>query len=286
MAIEGIKKVGVIGSGLMGSGIAQVVATAGYPVIFCDVSKGIVNKGYESIKKQLLKSVEKGKLSQNEMNHILNLIVCTDEYNDLTDVDFIFEAVFENMNVKKELYAKIDSICKESCIFASNTSGLSVTEIAAATERADRFIGSHFFNPVPVMKLVEIIRGYDTSEATYKVTKQLCGDIGKTTITVNEAPLFCVNRILIPMLNEAMFVLSEGIATKEDIDTGMMLGTNQPIGPLALSDLIGLDTLMMVMETLYNETSDSKYRPCPILKKMVRAGKYGRKSGEGFYKYN
>jgi len=286
MAIEGIKKVGVIGSGLMGSGIAQVVATAGYPVIFCDVSKGIVNKGYESIKKQLLKSVEKGKLSQNEMNHILNLIVCTDEYNDLTDVDFIFEAVFENMNVKKELYAKIDSICKESCIFASNTSGLSVTEIAAATERTDRFIGSHFFNPVPVMKLVEIIRGYDTSEVTYKVTKQLCGDIGKTTITVNEAPLFCVNRILIPMLNEAMFVLSEGIATKEDIDTGMMLGTNQPIGPLALSDLIGLDTLMMVMETLYNETSDSKYRPCPILKKMVRAGKYGRKSGEGFYKYN
>jgi len=286
MAIEGIKKVGVIGSGLMGSGIAQVVATAGYPVIFCDVSKGIVNKGYESIKKQLQKSVEKGKLSQNEMNHILNLIVCTDEYNDLTDVDFIFEAVFENMNVKKELYAKIDSICKESCIFASNTSGLSVTEIAAATERTDRFIGSHFFNPVPVMKLVEIIRGYDTSEVTYKVTKQLCGDIGKTTITVNEAPLFCVNRILIPMLNEAMFVLSEGIATKEDIDTGMMLGTNQPIGPLALSDLIGLDTLMMVMETLYNETSDSKYRPCPILKKMVRAGKYGRKSGEGFYKYN
>jgi len=286
MAIEGIKKVGVVGSGLMGSGIAQVVATAGYPVIFCDVSKGIVNKGYESIKKQLLKSVEKGKLSQNEMNHILNLIVCTDEYNDLTDVDFIFEAVFENMNVKKELYAKIDSICKESCIFASNTSGLSVTEIAAATERTDRFIGSHFFNPVPVMKLVEIIRGYDTSEVTYKVTKQLCGDIGKTTITVNEAPLFCVNRILIPMLNEAMFVLSEGIATKEDIDTGMMLGTNQPIGPLALSDLIGLDTLMMVMETLYNETSDSKYRPCPILKKMVRAGKYGRKSGEGFYKYN
>jgi len=286
MAIEGIKKVGVIGSGLMGSGIAQVVATAGYPVIFCDVSKGIVNKGYESIKKQLLKSVEKGKLSQNEMNHILNLIVCTDEYNDLTDVDFIFEAVFENMNVKKELYAKIDSICKESCIFASNTSGLSVTEIAAATERTDRFIGSHFFNPIPVMKLVEIIRGYDTSEVTYKVTKQLCGDIGKTTITVNEAPLFCVNRILIPMLNEAMFVLSEGIATKEDIDTGMMLGTNQPIGPLALSDLIGLDTLMMVMETLYNETSDSKYRPCPILKKMVRAGKYGRKSGEGFYKYN
>lgn len=286
MAIEGIKKVGVIGSGLMGSGIAQVVATAGYPVIFCDVSKGIVNKGYESIKKQLQKSVEKGKLSQNEMDHILNLIVCTDDYNDLTDVDFIFEAVFENMNVKKELYAKIDSICKESCIFASNTSGLSVTEIAAATERADRFIGSHFFNPVPVMKLVEIIRGYDTSEVTYKVAKQLCGDIGKTTITVNEAPLFCVNRILIPMLNEAMFVLSEGIATKEDIDTGMMLGTNQPIGPLALSDLIGLDTLMMVMETLYNETSDSKYRPCPILKKMVRAGKYGRKSGEGFYKYN
>lgn len=285
MAVEGIKKVGVIGSGLMGNGIAQVVATAGYHTIFCDVSKEIVNRGYESIKTRLEKAVSKGRMSEKEKEDILARFVCTDDYNDLADVDFIYEAVFENMDVKKELYAKIDSICKDTCIFASNTSGLSITEIASATKRSDKVVGTHFFNPVPVMKLVELIRGYETSDVTYGIAKEVCEDIGKTTITVNEAPLFCVNRILIPMLNEAMFVLSEGIATREDIDTGMVLGTNQPIGPLALSDLIGLDTLLMVMETLYNETSDSKYRPCSILKKMVRAGKYGRKSGEGFYKY-
>lgn len=285
VAVEGIKKVGVIGSGLMGNGIAQVVATAGYHTIFCDVSKEIVNRGYESIKTRLEKAVGKGKMSEQEKEEILARFVCTDDYKDLAEVDFIFEAVFENMDVKKELYAKIDSICKDTCIFASNTSGLSITEIASATKRSDKVVGTHFFNPVPVMKLVELIRGYETSDVTYGVAKELCEDIGKTTITVNEAPLFCVNRILIPMLNEAMFVLSEGIATREDIDTGMVLGTNQPIGPLALSDLIGLDTLLMVMETLYNETADSKYRPCAILKKMVRAGKYGRKSGEGFYKY-
>lgn len=286
MTVQGIEKVGVIGSGLMGNGIAEIVAKAGYPVVFCDVSQEIVERGFNSIKDRLEKAVGKGKMTQEEMDKALGQITCTANYEDLADVDFIYEAIFENMDAKKELYKKIDGICKESCVFASNTSGLSITEIASATKRSDKVVGTHFFNPVPVMKLVELIRGYDTSDETYEVAKAVSEDIKKTTITVNEAPLFCVNRILVPMLNEAMFVLYEGIATKEDIDTGMVLGTNQPIGPLALSDLIGLDTLLMVMETLYDETDDSKYRPCPLLKKLVRGGKFGRKSGEGFYKYN
>lgn len=286
MTVDGISKIGVIGSGLMGSGIAQVAAAAGFPVVFCDVSTTIVEKGYESIKTRLQKSVAKGKLAEDEMEKILNAITCTTHYEDLADVDFLFEAIHENMAAKKQLYAGIDGICRETCIFASNTSGLSVTEMASATGRADRFVGTHFFNPVPVMKLIELVRGYETSDATYETARRLCDALGKTTITVAESPLFCVNRILIPMLNEAMFVLAEGVATKEDIDTGMVLGTNQPLGPLALSDLIGLDTLLMIMDTLYNETADSKYRPCPLLRKMVRAGKLGRKSGEGFFQYH
>ena len=284
--MEEISKIGVIGSGLMGSGIAQVAAAAGYPVVFCDISSEIVQKGCDSIAARLKKNVAKGKLAQEEAERIIKAISCTADYQDLSDVDFIFEAIYENMDAKKQLYAGIDAICKKDCIFATNTSGLSVTEIASATKRADRVIGTHFFNPVPVMKLVELIRGQDTSDETFDVAGRLCADLGKTAITVQEAPLFCVNRILVPMLNEAMFVLAEGVATKEDIDTGMVLGTNQPIGPLALADLIGLDTLLMIMDTLYRETADSKYRPCPLLRKMVRAGKFGRKSGEGFYQYS
>lgn len=283
---QDVKAIGVVGSGLMGSGIAQVVAQAGYSVVFCDVSMEVVQKGYNAIAARLKKDVTKGKKTSEEAEAILNRIQITENYEDLKDIDFMFEAIFENVDVKKKFYAQVDAICKPECVFATNTSGLSITEIASATNRASQVIGTHFFNPVPVMELLEVIRGYSTSEETYQLTLEIGKKIGKTTITVQEAPLFCVNRILVPMLNEAMFVLYEGIATKEDIDTGMRLGANHPIGPLALADLVGLDTLLMVMETLYRETADSKYRPCPLLVKMVRAGCYGMKNGKGFYTYN
>lgn len=285
MKIEAVKKVGVVGSGLMGNGIAQIVAAAGYPVVFCDINAEVVQRGYQAIEKRVRKEVEKGKRTEASATELLERFTLTADYADLSDVDVVYEAIFEKMEVKKEFYARVDAICKPECVFATNTSGLSVTEIASATKRPDQVIGTHFFNPVPVMKLLEIIRGYETSEETWQLILALGEKIGKTNITVNEAPLFCVNRILVPMMNEAMFVLQEGIASREDIDTGMMLGANHPIGPLALADLVGLDTLLMVMETLYNETRDSKYRPCTLLVKLVRAGHYGRKNGRGFYTY-
>lgn len=285
MKIEAVKKIGVAGSGLMGSGIAQIVAAAGYPVVFCDISVEVVRRGFQAIEKRIRKEVEKGKRTEASAEELLGRFTLTADYEALSDVDIVYEAIFEKMEVKKEFYAQVDAICKPECIFATNTSGLSVTEIASATKRPEQVIGTHFFNPVPVMKLLEIIRGYETSEETYRLILALGEKIGKTNITVNEAPLFCVNRILVPMMNEAMFVLQEGIASREDIDTGMKLGANHPIGPLALADLVGLDTLLMVMETLYNETRDSKYRPCTLLVKMVRAGHYGRKNGRGFYTY-
>jgi len=286
MELNDIKKVGVVGSGLMGNGIAQVVAAAGYDVILCDISLVVVNKGFDAIKKRIDKDVQKGKLNEENRNDLINRITAVDTYEALSGVDLIIEAIVEKMEIKKKFYGEIDSICKPECIFATNTSGLSITEIASSTKRSDKVIGTHFFNPVPVMKLLEIIRGYDTSDNTYEVAKSFGVKIGKEVITVNEAPLFAVNRILAPMMNEAIFVLQEGIATREDIDRGMVLGANHPIGPLALADLVGLDTLLMVMDTLYNETRDSKYRPCTLLVKLVRAGHYGRKTGRGFYEYN
>lgn len=286
MELNDIKKVGVVGSGLMGNGIAQVVAAAGYDVILCDISLAVVNKGFDAIKKRIDKDVQKGKLNEENRNNLINRITAVDTYEALSGVDLIIEAIVEKMEIKKKFYGEIDSICKPECIFATNTSGLSITEIASSTKRSDKVIGTHFFNPVPVMKLLEIIRGYDTSDNTYEVAKSFGVKIGKEVITVNEAPLFAVNRILAPMMNEAIFVLQEGIATREDIDRGMVLGANHPIGPLALADLVGLDTLLMVMDTIYNETRDSKYRPCTLLVKLVRAGHYGRKTGRGFYEYN
>lgn len=285
MQFSDLKKIGVAGSGLMGNGIAQIAATAGYPVVMCDISMDAVNRGYQAIEKRVAKDVEKGKRSAEDGKALMGRISVTDKYEDFADADLVFEVIFEKMEVKRDFYSKLDAICKPSCIFASNTSGLSITEMAAITKRAGQFIGMHFFNPVPVMKLLEVIRGYETTDETLAIALELGKKLGKETIIVNEAPLFAVNRILVPMLNEAIYVLHEGTATAEDIDKGMMLGANHPIGPLALADLIGLDTLHMIMQNLLQETGDSKYRECPLLAKLVRAGHYGRKSGRGFYSY-
>lgn len=281
-----INVIGVVGAGTMGNGIAQVAAKAGYQVIMRDITGEFVNRGMTVIEKNLAREVKKQKLTEADAAAALERIKGTTSLADLADCDFIIEAIIEKMELKKDLYRELDQICKPEAYFASNTSGLSVTEMAAVTKRANKFIGMHFFNPVPVMKLVELIRAAETDDDTVQVTRELVEKMDKESIMVNEAPLFAVNRILVPMLNEAMFVLMEGVASAEDIDKGMKLGANHPIGPLALSDLIGLDTLLMVCDTLYTETGDSKYRPCPLLRKLVRAGHLGRKTGRGFYNYN
>lgn len=280
-----LKTIGVVGAGLMGSGIAQVAAQAGFDVILNDVEQKFVDKGLAGITKNLSRDVEKGRKKPEEKDAILGRIRTSTELDDLSSVDLVIEAVFENMEIKKDLYSVLDSTCPQDVIFASNTSGLSITEIASITKRPDKVVGMHFFNPVPVMKLVEVIRGNDTSDDVFQLIFNLSKQFGKEPIAVEEAPLFAVNRILVPMLNEAIFVLQEGIASAEDIDKGMVLGANHPIGPLALADLIGLDTLLMVIDTLYRETGDSKYRACTLLRKLVRAGHYGRKTGKGFYEY-
>jgi 3-hydroxybutyryl-CoA dehydrogenase len=279
-----IKIIGVIGAGSMGSGIAQVAACAGFQVILSDIQEDYLTRSLGIIRQSLEKLSSKGKLNDT-VETILDRFTATTRLEDLKEADLVFEVIIENMEKKKELYRNIDQICKPEAIFCSNTSGLSITEMASATKRADRVIGTHFFNPVPLMELVEIIRGNDTSDETYLIAKDLCESFGKKSITVNEAPLFAVNRILAPMINEAIFVLQEGVATKEDIDLGMKLGANHPIGPLALADMIGLDVMLMVLDTLYQETADSKYRPATLLRKLVRAGHYGRKTGRGFYEY-
>jgi len=280
-----IKTVGVIGAGTMGAGIAQVTARAGYDVVMRDITEDFVKRGMSVIEKNLAREVNKNKITQEDADTVLARVNGTTEMSELISCDFVIEAAIEKMELKKEIFRELDKICKPDAFFASNTSGLSVTEMAAVTGRPQKFIGMHFFNPVPVMKLVEVIKGAETDEITANVTREMVQAMGKETIMVNEAPLFAVNRILVPMLNEAMFVLMEGVASAEDIDKGMMLGANHPIGPLALCDLIGLDTMLMVCDTLYNETGDSKYRPCPLLRKMVRAGHLGRKSRRGFYVY-
>ncbi len=281
-----IKRLGVVGAGLMGSGIAQVAAQAGYDVLLNDVETKLIEKGLKGIEKTLSRDVEKGRRTKEDMGAVLGRVSITTNLEHLADVDIVIEAIFENMEAKKNLYARLEQTCKPDTILASNTSGLSITEIASATKRPDKVVGMHFFNPVPVMKLVEVIKGSDTSEDVFSLVMDVSRKLGKEPIAVEEAPLFAVNRILVPMINEAIFVLQEGIASAEDIDKGMVLGANHPIGPLALSDLIGLDTLLMVIDTLHKETGDSKYRACPLLRKLVRAGHFGRKTGRGFYQYN
>jgi len=280
-----MKTIGVIGAGTMGAGIAQVCAQAGFKVVMRDIAEKFVNNGLNIISKNLDREVKKNRLSQEDAKAITGRILGTVNLTDLAECDFIIEAVIEQMSLKKELYQELDKICPASTIFATNTSGLSITEMASYTSRANKFVGMHFFNPAPVMKLVEVVKGAMTDEETYQATVELAKQLGKDPITVNEAPLFVVNRILIPMINEAIYTLMEGVASAEDIDKGMRLGANHPIGPLALADLIGLDVTLLVQETLYQETSDSKYRPCPLLRKMVRAGHLGRKTGRGFFNY-
>jgi len=281
-----IKTIGVLGAGTMGSGIAQVAAEAGFEVVMRDIEDSFVQRGRQNIEKNLNRAVDKGKKSKEEAEAVTGRISGTTDLEAMAGVDLVIEAVIEDIELKKELYGELDRICVPGVVLASNTSGLSISEMAAATKRPDQVIGMHFFNPAPVMKLVEVTRGAVTSDQSFELVMDLSRKMGKDPIAVNEAPLFVVNRILLPMLNEAAYVLMEGVASAEDIDKGMKLGANHPMGPLTLADLVGLDVLLMVQDTLYKETGDSKYRACPLIRKMVRAGHLGRKSGRGFYKYD
>ncbi len=278
-------KIAVLGSGTMGSGIVQAFAQAGIPVVMKDIKEEFNTRAMARLEKSLSKLVEKEKITQEQMNSTLANITPSIDYKDCADCDLIVEAAVENMELKRIIFKELDAVCKPEAILASNTSSLSITEIASSTSRPEKVIGMHFFNPAPVMKLVEVIKGQRTSDDTTDYISKLASYIGKTPVLVNEAPGFVVNRILVPMINEGIGILADGVATKEEIDAAMKLGAAHPMGPLTLGDLIGLDVCLAIMEVLHSEYGDDKYRPHPLLRKMVRAGLLGRKTGEGFYKY-
>ncbi len=281
-----VRTIGVIGAGQMGAGIAQVAAQAGLDVILNDISKELVDRGISGISRNLDRMIERGRFKPEERDRVLRRIEPSTKIEDLARADFVVEAVVESEEVKIGLLQKLDQVCPPEVILASNTSSISITRMGARTNRADRVIGMHFMNPVPAMKLVEIIRGLATSEDTFLTTRSLAEQLGKNTMTAQDFPGFIVNRVLLPMINEAIYTLYEGVGGVTDIDTAMKLGTNQPMGPLELADLIGLDTCLAIMEVMQRVLGDDKYRPCPLLKKYVDAGYLGRKSGRGFYKYD
>lgn len=280
-----IKTVGIIGAGTMGNGIAQACATSGINVVMIDISEAAVSKGLSTIQTSLDRLIKKEKISENDKDQAMSRIKGSTDYNDLKGLHMVIEAATENFAIKVKILNQIDNIVEKDTIIATNTSSISITQLAATVSNPERFIGMHFFNPVPMMALVEIIRGLQTSDQTHQLVHEMSKSLGKEPITVKNAPGFVVNRILVPMINEAFFVLSEGLSTAEDIDAGMKLGCNHPIGPLALADMVGLDTCLAVMEVYFNNFNDSKYRPCPLLREMVAAGYLGRKTGRGVYQY-
>ncbi len=286
MGFESIRTICIVGGGVMGSGISQVFAQAGYEVVIVDISEQFLQKSVNSIRANLERSASKGKLSQNDVNTIMGRIRTTLDIKEAASyADFVVEAVSEEMEMKNEIFKKLDTACKNHVILVSNTSTLSITGIASATQRPERVAGMHFFNPAPVMQLVEVIAGAKTSQETLVAVRAIAGKLGKTPVTVRESPGFVVNRLLIPMLNDACSLLLENVASKEDIDTAMKLGCNHPMGPLELMDLIGIDIVLNIIESMYHETGDPRFQPSPLLVKMVREGHLGRKTGRGFYTY-